>query len=251
MRLAEKTVLITGSGSGQGREAAILFAKEGAQVVVTDISQDAINGTLKQIADGGGQAVGKTMDVSDSTQVQEAIKVAVDRFGKLDILYNNAGVWLRTEDGPIAKLEDRIWDLTINTNLRGMYHCCKYAIPQMIKSGGGSIVNTASVAGLMGTYSSAYSASKGGMISLSRTIATTYAKQNIRSNVICPGYVDTPMSKGIADNPKVLQAYIEATPLQRGGKPIDTAYMALYLASDEASFVTGGVFVVDGGVYAR
>jgi|SRR6185369_17225850 len=251
MRLAGKTVLITGSGSGQGREAAILFAKEGAQVVVTDISQDAINGTLKQIADGGGQAVGKTMDVSDSTQVQQAIKLAVDRFGKLDILYNNAGVWLRTEDGPIAKLEDRIWDLTINTNLRGMYHCCKYAIPQMIRSGGGSIVNTASVAGLMGTYSSAYSASKGGMIALSRTIATTYAKQNIRSNVICPGYVDTPMSKGIADNPKVLQAYIEATPLQRGGKPIDTAYMALYLASDEASFVTGGVFVVDGGVYAR
>jgi len=251
MRLAGKTVLITGSGSGQGREAAILFAKEGAQVVVTDISQDAINGTLKQIADGGGQAVGKTMDVSDSTQVQQAIKLAVDRFGKLDILYNNAGVWLRTEDGPIAKLEDRIWDLTINTNLRGMYHCCKYAIPKMIRSGGGSIVNTASVAGLMGTYSSAYSASKGGMIALSRTIATTYAKQNIRSNVICPGYVDTPMSKGIADNPKVLQGYIEATPLQRGGKPIDTAYMALYLASDEASFVTGGVFVVDGGVYAR
>jgi len=248
MRLARKTALITGAGSGLGREAALLFAKEGAQVVVTDINEEYLGQTLKMITDSGGQAVGKTMNISDSLQVEEAIKVAVERFGKLDILYNNAGVWLEREDGPIAKLEDRIWDRTINTNLRGMYLCCKHAIPEMIKAGGGAIISTASVAGLMGVKSSAYSASKGGMISLSRTIAVTYAKRNIRSNVICPGYIDTPIA---TTDPKVLEAYRVAIPLKRGGKPIEVAYMALYLASDEASFVTGGTFVVDGGLYAR
>ncbi len=193
MRLAGKVALITGAGSGQGREAAV------------------------------------------TEQIQNGVAFAVRSFGALNVLYNNAGVYLRGKDGPVTRVEEDIWDTTLTVNLKSMYLCCKHAIPEMVKVGGGSIVNTASAAGLIGSNFHAYSASKGGMIALSRSIATTYAPQNIRSNVICPGFIETPMN----------------TPLHKTGKPIDIAYMALYLASDEAAFVTGGVFVIDGGVTAR
>ncbi len=251
MRLTEKVALITGSGSGQGREAAVLFAQEGAKIIVTDVNEEGIQDTLEMIKAAGGEAVGKRMDVSDAAQVQDAVTFAVNTFGKLNVLYNNAAVYLRGKDGPVTRVEDDIWDTTLNVNLKSMYLCCKHAIPEMIKTGGGAIVSTASAAGLMGSNFHAYSASKGGMIALSRSIATTYAAQNIRSNVICPGFIDTPMVAEISASPRLFQAYIESTPLHRAGKPIDVAYMALYLVSDEAAFVTGGVFVVDGGVTAR
>jgi len=251
MRLAGKVALITGSGSGQGQEAAVLFAKEGAKIVVTDINEEGIQSTLEMIKAAGGEAVGKRMDVSEAAQVKDAVEFAVKTFAKLNVLYNNAAVYLRGKDGPVTRVEDDIWETTINVNLKSMYLCCKHAIPEMIKAGGGVIVNTASAAGLIGNNYHAYSASKGGMIALSRSIATTYAAQDIRSNVICPGFIDTPMVAEISASPRLLQAYIESTPLHRAGKPVDIAYMALYLASDEAAFVTGGVFVVDGGVTAR
>jgi len=251
MRLAGKVALITGSGSGQGQEAAVLFAKEGAKIVVTDINEEGIQSTLEMIKAAGGEAVGKRMDVSEAAQVKDAVEFAVKTFAKLNVLYNNAAVYLRGKDGPVTRVEDDIWEMTINVNLKSMYLCCKHAVPEMIKAGGGAIVNTSSAAGLIGNNYHAYSASKGGMIALSRSIATTYAAQNIRSNVICPGFIDTPMVAEISASPRLLQAYIESTPLHRAGKPIDIAYMALYLASDEAAFVTGGVFVVDGGVTAR
>jgi NAD(P)-dependent dehydrogenase (short-subunit alcohol dehydrogenase family) len=199
----------------------------------------------------GGEAVGRQMDVADATQVQDGVAFAVRTFGMLNVLYNNAGVYLRGKDGPVTRLSDDIWDTVLTVNLKSMYLCCKYAIPEMIKAGGGSVVNTASAAGLMGTSFHAYSASKGGMIALSRSIATTYAPQNVRSNVICPGFIETPMTAEISGSQRLLQAYLENTPLHRAGRAIDVAYMALYLASDEAAFVTGGVFVIDGGVTAR
>lgn len=251
MRLEGKIVLITGAGSGQGREAAILFAQEGARVVVTDINEEGVKETVESVKAAGGEVVGRRMDVADAAQVQDGVAFAVRTFGSLNVLYNNAGVYLRGKDGPVTRVTDETWDFTLTVNLKSMYLCCKYAVPEMIKAGGGSIVNTASAAGLMGSNFHAYSASKGGMIALSRSIATTYAPQNVRSNVICPGFIETPMTVEISSSQRLLQAYLENTPLHRVGKPIDIAYMALYLASDEAAFVTGSVFVVDGGVTAR
>ncbi len=251
MRLEGKVALITGAGSGQGQEAAVLFAAEGARVIVADVNEEGIRQTLEKVKAAGGEAVGRRMDVADADQVRDGIAYAVRTFGMLNVLYNNAGVYLRGKDGPVTRVDTDIWDVTLSINLKGMYLCCKYAIPEMIKVGGGSIVSTASAAGLIGTNYHAYSASKGGMIALSRSIATTYAPQNIRSNVICPGFIETPMTAEISRSQRLLQAYLENTPLHRAGKPIDIAYMALYLASDEAAFVTGGVFVVDGGVTAR
>ena len=251
MRLEGKVALITGAASGQGRDAAMLFAQEGARVVITDINEEGVKETVEMVKAAGGEAVGRQMDVADANQVQDGVAFAVRTFGTLNVLYNNAGVYLRGKDGPVTRLSDDIWDTVLTVNLKSMYLCCKYAIPEMVKAGGGSIVNTASAAGLMGTNFHAYSASKGGMIALSRSIATTYAPQNVRSNVICPGFIETPMTAEISGSQRLLQAYLENTPLHRAGRAIDVAYMALYLASDEAAFVTGGVFVIDGGVTAR
>ncbi|MGE0683883.1 MAG: SDR family NAD(P)-dependent oxidoreductase [Candidatus Binatia bacterium] len=251
MRLAGKIALITGAGSGQGQEAAVLFAKEGAKVVVTDVNEDGVKQTVEMVTAAGGEAAGRKMDVANGEQVQDCVAFTVQTFGAINVLYNNAGVYLRGKDGPVTRVPEDIWDTTLDINLKGMYLCCRFAIPEMIKAGGGSIVNTASAAGLMGTNFHAYSASKGGMIALSRSLATTYAPQNIRSNVICPGFIETPMTVEISSSQRLLDAYLQNTPLHKSGKPIDIAYMALYLASDEAAFVTGGVFVIDGGVTAR
>jgi NAD(P)-dependent dehydrogenase (short-subunit alcohol dehydrogenase family) len=251
MRLAGKIALITGAGSGQGQEAAVLFAREGAKVVVTDVNEEGVKQTVELVTAAGGEAAGRKMDVANGEQVQDCVAFTVQTFGALNVLYNNAGVYLRGKDGPVTRVSEDIWDTTLDINLKGMYLCCKFAIPEMIKAGGGAIVNTASAAGLMGTNFHAYSASKGGMIALSRSLATTYAPQNIRSNVICPGFIETPMTAEISSSQRLLEAYLQNTPLHRSGKPIDIAYMALYLASDEAAFVTGGVFVIDGGVTAR
>jgi len=248
MRLAGKVALITGAGSGQGREAAVLFATEGAKVVVTDINEEGIEQTLDQVEDAGGEAVGQSMDVSEESQVEAAVALAVESFGQLNVLYNNAGVYLWDRDGPVTEMEDGIWDTILSVNLKGMYLCCRHAIPEMIKAGGGAIASTASSAALIGSRSHAYSASKGGIIALSRSIATTYAAENVRSNVICPGIIDTPM---VAGHRSIVNAYAQETPLHRVGTPVDVAYMALYLVSDEAAFVTGGIFTVDGGVTAK
>ena len=251
MRLAGKIALITGAGSGQGQEAAVLFAKEGAQVIVTDVNEDGVKQTVEMVKEAGGEADGRSLNVASVEQVEDGVAFAVRTFGALHVLYNNAGVYLRGKDGPVTRVPEDIWDTTLDVNLKGMYLCCKFAIPEMIKAGGGSIVNIASAAGLMGSNFHAYSASKGGMISLSRSIATTYAAQNIRSNVVCPGFIETPMTAEISGSQRLLDAYLQSTPLHKAGKPLDVAYMALYLASDEAAFVTGGTFVVDGGVTAR
>src|SRR5262249_48694947 len=158
------------------------------------VNEEGLKETAEMVRSAGGDVAGRQVDVTDAVQVQDGVAFAVRSFGALNVLYNNAGVYLRGKDGPVTRLADDLWDPVLTVKLKSRYLCCKHAIPEKIKVGGGSIVNPASVAGLAGTNFHAYSASKGGMIALSRSIATTYAPQNVRSNVICPGFIETPMT---------------------------------------------------------
>jgi NAD(P)-dependent dehydrogenase (short-subunit alcohol dehydrogenase family) len=252
-RLAGKVALITGAGGGQGRAAAMLFAKEGAKVVVTDVKAEGGEETVQLVNAAGGQAVFRVTDVSQADQVAAAVRLAVDTYGALHIMYNNAAV-LHRKDALVTNLDEDIWDLVIDVNLKGVYLGCKYAVPEIVKAGGGSIVNVSSLAGLIGIGNvHAYTASKGGVISLTRAIAMGYASQKVRCNVICPGGVDTPMMAHVFHNPnpKFREMSEKGHPLGRLGTPEDIAQMALYLASDESSWVTGSVFTIDGGYAAR
>jgi len=243
----QKVVLVTGGGQGIGKGIAQKLLNEWMKVVIVDLDGEAVAETSEELGLSGAAF---EVDVADERSVADLMGRINSSMGRLDALINNAGIAAHHVAAP-ERLELSDWNRVIATNLTGVFLCCKHAIPEMVKAGGGAIVSTASAAGLIGSNFHAYSASKGGMIALSRSIATTYAAQNIRSNVICPGFIDTPMVAEISSSPRLLQAYLDSTPLHRAGKPLDIAYMALYLASDEAAFVTGGVFVVDGGVTAR
>jgi NAD(P)-dependent dehydrogenase (short-subunit alcohol dehydrogenase family) len=252
-RLAGKVALITGAGGGQGRAAAVLFANEGAKIVVTDVKVEGGEETVQLIKAAGGQAIFRTTDVSQAAQVEAAVRTAVDTYGALHIMYNNAAV-LHRKDAQVTNLDEEIWQLVIDINLKGVYLGCKYAVPEIIKAGGGSIVNVSSLAGLIGIGNvHAYTASKGGVISLTRAIAMAYASQKVRCNVICPGGVDTPMMAHVFHNPnpRFREMSEKGHPIGRLGTPEDIANMALYLASDESSWVTGSVFTIDGGYAAR
>ena len=199
-RLEGKVALITGAASGQGRAAAVLFAKEGASVVVTDVNAEGGEETARLVQAAGGRAVFQATDVSQAAQVEAAVRCAVDTYGALHIMYNNAAV-LHRKDAAVTKLEEDIWDLVIDINLKGVYLGCKYAVPEIIKAGGGSVINVSSLAGLIGIGNvHAYTAAKGGVISLTRAIAMGYASQQVRCNVICPGGVDTPMMAHVFHN---------------------------------------------------
>lgn len=252
-RLTGKVALITGAGGGQGRAAAVLFAQEGAKVVVADVKVEGGKETARMVKAAGGQAVFHATDVSQAEQVDAAVRLAVDTYGALHIMYNNAAV-LHRKDALVTNLDEDIWDLVLNVNLKGVYLGCKYAVPEIVKAGGGSIINVSSLAGLIGIGNvHAYTASKGGVISLTRAIAMAYAAQKVRCNVICPGGVDTPMMAHVFHNPnpKFREMSEKGHPLGRLGTPEDIAQMALYLASDESSWVTGSVFTIDGGYAAR
>ncbi len=252
-RLASKVALITGAGGGQGRAAAIMFAREGARIIVADVKADGGNETVEMVRTAGGQAEFIATDVSKAQQVEAAVQCAVKHYGALHIMYNNAAV-LHRKDGPVTTLDEDIWHLVLDVNLKGVYLGCKYAVPAMIAAGGGSIVNTSSLAGLLGVGSvHAYTAAKGGVISLTRAVAIAYAKDQVRCNVICPGAVDTPMMAHVlhGENQRLHQGYERSHPLGRVGTPEDIAGMALYLASDESSWVTGSVFTIDGGNSAQ
>lgn len=252
-RLAGKVALITGAGGGQGRAAAILFANEGAKVVVTDVKVEGGEETVQAIKAAGGQATFVATDVSQAAQVEAAVRTAVDTYGGLHIMYNNAAV-LHRKDAQVTNLDEEIWQLVIDVNLKGTYLGCKYAVPEIIKAGGGSVINVSSLAGLIGIGNvHAYTASKGGVISLTRAIAMGYAAQKVRCNVICPGGVDTPMMAHVFHNPnpRFRELSEKGHPIGRLGTPEDIASMALYLASDESSWVTGSVFTIDGGYAAR
>lgn len=252
MRLKDKVALITGAGSGIGRAEAVLFAEEGAKVVVNDVSADDGKETVSLIKEKGGETCFFQANVSVASQVESMIQFVVETYGKIDILVNNAGVSFRGKgDRPAADLEEEIWDKTVETNLKGTFLCSKYAIREMLKSGGGSIINTASLGGLRGSPATAYGASKGAIWPFTQSLALIYGKNKIRANAICPGQIYTPMLMSILNTPEKKEQSLRAIPLNRFGEPQDVAYAALFLASDEASFVSGSLLLVDGGQLTR
>ena len=251
MLLDGKVCLITGSGGGIGREAAVLFAREGAKVVVNDVSEDGGNETVSLVQSAGGEAVFVAGDVSDDEQVRALFDRAVERYGRLDVSYHNAGIMHPDDTSPVdTPLE--VWERTIDINLKGVFLCCRHAIPKLIEAGGGSIINVASFVALMGAANPqiAYTASKGGVLSLTREIAVQYARQGIRANALCPGPVRTALLDYLLQDETKRQNRLNHIPMNRFADAEDIARGALFLASDLSSYVTGTEFVVDGGITA-
>jgi NAD(P)-dependent dehydrogenase (short-subunit alcohol dehydrogenase family) len=247
MKLEHKVALITGAGSGMGRSAALIFASEGAKVAAADISEELVKETAAEITKKGGQAIAIRADVSKSEDVKRMVDETVAKFGALNIVYNNAGI--EGESNFVSNMTEEQFDRVIAINLRGVFLGMKYALPHLIKAGGGSIINQASIAGLVAVRGgAAYSAAKAGVIALTRVAALEYGRYNIRVNSICPGAIETPMAqrirKGAPPNPKAIQ---RISVLGRMAEPEEIAKVALFLASDDSSFATGAPFIIDGG----
>lgn len=249
-KLEGRVAVVTGAGSGIGQATAILFAKEGAKTVVVDCKKEAAVKTVNMIKEFGEEAIFVHADVSKAKDVKEMVFKAVNTYGKLNILFNNAG--FIHEVAPTAEASEDIFDETIATNLKGVFLGMKYAIPEMINVGKGSIINVSSIAGARGVVNvPAYSASKGGILALSRATAIEYASYNIRVNCVSPGSISTPaMADLLKNDPEVKRNYLEAIPQGRLGKPEEVAQAVLFLASDESSHITGHTLVVDGGMEA-
>jgi len=250
-RLDGKVAVITGAGSGIGQVAAALFATEGASVVVADVAGERASATAADIESAGGSALGVTVDVSDEDQVTEMVAAAVRTFGGLHVLFNNAGIF-PDDDGGILDTPPETWAKVMEVNLKGVWLGCRAAVPAMLASGGGSIVNVASFVALMGaaTAQIAYTASKGGVLAMTRELAVEYARRGIRANSICPGPIETPLLTELLADPARRERRLVHIPIGRFGRPEEIAMAALFLASDEASFVTGSALVVDGGITA-
>lgn len=247
-RLANKVALITGTGGGQGRSAAVLFAREGAKIVGCDLKVEGDQETVRMVREAGGEMVTiEPLDIAELEQAQRLVKLAEDTYGRLDILYNNAGA-ARFAPLPDFPVED--WDFTIRNELEIMFTVIKAAVPLMIKTGGGSIINTASTAGRMalpGLGNWAHATTKGAVIGMTPQIALELSPYRIRANSIAPGLIQTPATEFLFSDPQASAMMMQKIMLGRFGQPEDIAYAALFLASDEASYVTGTVLVVDGG----
>ncbi len=250
-RLDGKVALITGAGNGMGRCASLLFASEGARIVVADFDVTTGHETATAIEQAGGEALFVQVDVSDSSQVESLIGATMSHFGALNVLYNNAGIF-PSDDGGVTGTPESTWIRVMDVNLKGVWLGCKYGIPAMLESGGGSIVNVASFVALMGaaTAQIAYTASKGGVLAMTREIAVEYARQGIRANSLCPGPIATPMLEELMSDPERRQRRLIHIPMGRLGLAEELANAALFLASDESSFMTGSQLVVDGGITA-
>lgn len=250
-RLDGKVAIITGAASGIGKATALLFAEEGAKVIVVDWDAEKGQAVADEIVGRGREAAFVRVDVSRPEDVQAMVRTAVERFGRLDVVFNNAGVEGEMNK-PTAECTIENWHRVIEINLTGVFLGMKYAIPEMLETGGGSIINNASVAGIVGFPGiPAYCASKGGIIQLTKTAALEYAKQNIRVNVVCPGVIWTPMVERATGGTEEGRRQFEALePVGRFGQPEDIARMVLFLASDESAFCTGAPFIVDGGFVA-
>ncbi len=251
MRLQNKIALITGASSGIGRETALLFASEGAKVICVDIDDAGGNETVAMVQEQDGEAIYIHADVSQSADCEQMIEAAEDTFGKLDVLFNNAGI-MHSNDDDAVSTDEAIWDLTMAINAKGVFLGCKYGIPALRRAGGGSIINTASFVALLGaaTPQIAYTASKGAVLALTRELAVVHARENIRVNALCPGPLHTELLMKFLNSDAKKQRRLVHIPMGRFGQAKEMAQAALYLASDESSYVTGSEFTVDGGITA-
>ncbi len=250
-RLEGKVALITGAGSGIGKEAALLFAAEGARVACVDLNADSAAATASEIEAGGGDAIAVTADVSSAKDSAAMIEAAEGTFGALHVLFNNAGI-MHSDDGDAQGTSEEIWDLTMNVNAKGVFLGCKYGIPAIRRSGGGSIVNTASFVAHLGaaTPQVAYTASKGAVLALTRELAVVHAREGIRVNALCPGPLRTELLMKFLDTDEKKQRRLVHVPMGRFGLAEEMAKAALFLASEDASYITGSEFLVDGGITA-
>jgi NAD(P)-dependent dehydrogenase (short-subunit alcohol dehydrogenase family) len=252
-RLEGKVALVTGGGSGIGRASVLAFAREGAKVVVADVNVEGGAETVRLIKEADGEAIFVKVDVSQATEVEAMVNQTVETYGRLDCAFNNAGI-AGTPLVSTADYVEEVWDDVISINLKGVWLCLKYEILQMLKQGGGAIVNTASVAGLVGTRVAgmAYAASKHGVVGLTRTAALEYAQKGLRINAVCPGWIHTPMADAVASGkPELEKLIIERHPIGRVGTPEEVAEAVVWLCSNAASFVTGHLMAVDGGFVAQ
>jgi NAD(P)-dependent dehydrogenase (short-subunit alcohol dehydrogenase family) len=246
-----KVALVTGGGSGIGRATSLAFAKKGAKVVIVGRTREKIVETQEMIRDLGGEAIAVQADVSSDEQVRKMIQTIIDQFGRLDFACNAAGIGGKLI--PTADVTEEDFDFTLAINLKGVWLCMKYQIHQMLKQGSGAIVNISSINGLTGTPNAAiYSASKSGVISLTKSAALEYAKSNIRINAVCPGAIRTPMLEQVINKTGMTKSQYESQiPINRIGDPNEIAHSVVWLCSDEASYITGHIMVIDGGVSAR
>ena len=251
MRLKDKVALITGAGGGIGRETALLFAAQGASVVAVDYNVGPNEEVVALIHASGGKAIAVKADVSKAADCAAMVQAAEDTYGKLDIMFNNAGISHADDDDAIATSEE-VWDLTFAINVKGVFLGCKYGVPALRRAGGGSIINTASFVALLGaaTPQLAYTASKGAVLSMSRELSAIHAREGIRVNALCPGPLYTELLMKYLNTEEKRQRRLVHIPMGRFGQAKEIAYAALYLASDESSFVTGTEFLVDGGITA-
>lgn len=250
-RLDGKVALITGGASGMGMVASKLFASEGAKVVLTDVADEAGEAVAQQIAGSGGDARYVHADVSSEAEAKAMVEAAMTAFGGLHVLYNNAGVML-PEDGSVDSTDAAVWDRTLDINVKGVAFGCKYGVPALIESGGGSIVNVASFVAWMGaaTSQTAYTASKGAVLAMTREIAVEYARRGVRCNALCPGPIETPLLMQLLSDEEKRRRRFVHIPMGRLGRAEELAKAALFLASDESSFMTGASLIVDGGITA-
>lgn len=254
MRLKGKVAIITGAGSGIGKASALLFSREGASVVVADLNEEAGSAVVKEINKEGGKAMLVKTDVTNTASIQKMVKTTVDKYGKIDIVFNNVGYFGGGRSGTVVDLKEEDWDFMLNINLKSIYLVSKYVIPEMLKTGKGSVVNMASECAFVGAAGeSAYCAAKAGVMLLTKATALDYVMKGIHVNAVAPCNIDTPLFNGYLkkmapDDPEQLRKdVLKMMPMQRLGKPEEIANVALFLASDESSYVTGTTIVADSG----
>ncbi len=251
MRLQDKVALITGAASGIGRQSALLFAAEGAKVVVVDVDESGGRETVAMIDKAEGSAVFVAADVSRWADCRRMVQAAEETYGKLDVLFNNAGI-MHGQDGDAVETDEQVWEQTMAVNARGVFLGCKYGVPALRRAGGGAIINTASFVAVMGaaTPQIAYTASKGAVLALTRELAVIHARENIRVNALCPGPLRTELLMKLLDTDEKRQRRLVHVPMGRFGESSEMAKAALFLASDDSSYVTGSTFLADGGITA-
>ena len=244
MKLKNEVTIVTGAGSGIGKETALLFAKEGAKVIVADINEKSGNETVEEIKKAGGEGIFVKLDACNRELAKQMVKETLEKYGKIDVLIANAGI---VQDALLTKMTEEQWDKVINVNLKGTFNCIQAVVDVMIQQGKGVIINTSSVVGLYGNVGQVnYSAAKAGLIGMTKTLAKELGKKGIRVNAVAPGFIMTPMTAGVPE--KVLELMKEKTPLRKLGEPRDVANAYLFLASDDAKYVNGAVLSVDGGL---